>query len=469
MSEAIRPDELTPYWALRNELFRASSYKVPTYLLSSPMKRTDNIDVFHEGRQFSGITETEHAMACVTINASPHVGPTIPTDKLLFEARRVFGIQSTLPNMENCPPYVAPQVVVWWEAKSEKLRGVDFHTLHDMDPQQRNEFIHLITHQTVMATRLIKNLRNSAVIWGSWGTGTLNERIKTGLSRGGPSNKLGHCHVSHMEEAYRDLLPMAKTTSIRDAVAFYSPWVMLLTDQFRHAINNFLASSMYEEVSGLPRRTIKKTMSRKSAFKDAVDFYDGFSITFGEELPYETLLNILIAIAGQSEKLYQDCLSIHDDYYKSIFFGGSTTDVTESAWTKLDQRGLPPESISPIIHFISTIKPTYIQLLNYKSNGTPSESLDKWLQRYEIMRQRMQRSNGNESLVSSFVYDSYKGTDQIREIETTWPQHASFWYLIEKMNLNGDELRVKSLQLFPLIGTGKAGPERTLGGLINRS
>ncbi len=472
MSERLSyPVPKSHFANIMQEVERASQYSVPTYVLRSPIKRADNMGVFEEGLAFSGQLESPHAISCVTINASPHIAPSVPVQVMEEYASKAFDMSSSLTEIVgNSSDKVAPQLVVWWERKDVVSDGTDFNALYRMDTKKRAEFVSHIDIQATRATKLIRDLKGSAMIWGSWGSSSVQERKMTGRSRGGPSNKLGHLHVTHMEETYRDLLPQAPETTVRDAMGFYSPWVMLMMDHFRSDMSFFLASAMYSKEGRLPSFTITKTKSRKIP-RDKVKFYDGFDISFHKEIPFESVVQLLTSIAGHSEELYKECSKIHDAYYRAKFTNRSTIDVKKAAAISLSNFGLRPSSIQRFIDFIVTIRPTYIQLQRYKSDQTTAKSaeLNSMLERYEQMRKRMKERSETNAVFDSIVYDTFRDEAEVKQIETTWPEHSSYWYLIDDYKIKGEKIEVKSFKLFPLIGTGKAGPERTLGGLINRT
>ena len=126
-----------------------------------------------------------------------------------------------------------------------------------------------------------------------------------------------------------------------------------------------------------------------------------------------------------------------------------------------------------MLGFLFSIRPTNIQISNWIEQMSKYKNVDVNLllniaNRYAHVSKRIRKNKSYNTTVNSLVYDTYRDKEEIENIKTTWPEHASYWYLINDYKLSGDEILVNTLKLFPLIGTSVTGPERILGGIIKR-
>ena len=447
------------------------NYSIPTFEISPMMKRSDNPSIFKEGEIFSGLLTTKNAMACVTLVASSHTPPTVSTDQFLSIASDVFAINSSLP-IDTDISILAPQVIVWWGKNDTSEIDSDFSKLYNLDSLNRQEFIRLISDETILAVKLIKKIKQSATIWGSWGNGSDNERVFTGRSRGGPTNKIGHTHVTHFDEARKISIPRLQQTDAKDAVNFYSPWVTLVMEKFGGDFSNFINQSVKNDTIDIPEFTIEQTNMDLST-SGHHDFHNGFEITFSSPAKYAKVVDMLISIGGKSEILYKDLLLLYEEFYKDLFMKKSTDETYNRGYLKLKSYGFSQRTAEKMLGFLFSIRPTNIQISNWIEQMSKYKNVDVNLllniaNRYAHVSKRIRKNKSYNTTVNSLVYDTYRDKEEIENIKTTWPEHASYWYLINDYKLSGDEILVNTLKLFPLIGTSVTGPERILGGIIKR-
>jgi len=139
----------------------------------------------------------------------------------------------------------------------------------------------------------------------------------------------------------------------------------------------------------------------------------------------------------------------------------------------LKSYGFSQRTAEKMLGFLFSIRPTNIQISNWIEQMSKYKNVDVNLllniaNRYAHVSKRIRKNKSYNTTVNSLVYDTYRDKEEIENIKTTWPEHASYWYLINDYKLSGDEILVNTLKLFPLIGTSVTGPERILGGIIKR-
>lgn len=441
---------------------------IPVFVLATVMPRSDNLGIFDEGRSFSGVMETEHAKACVTIVASAHVPPTVPTEQFIVAARQVFGDGSTLPDDAKTVDILPPQIIVWWalNSESESNELSDFLEISKMDDQTQREFRELIANQTHKAAIVINVLKGQSIIWGSWGNGNLKERSATGMSRGVPTNKIGHSHVVHIDEAKELLLPENREPTIRDEINFAGPWTSIIQQRFGDEIGEILENGInVKKKVGTPEVKITRQSPENRDDTSRAGQYDGFDVRFKTTAKYEQAIDAMVVIAGILEDMYQNIVLKHTAYYLNSGNAEKQADVSMQLQHDLIEQGFTREKTEELTSFAFGLKPTLIQLKQWKDMGI--NNIDDLYDRYARVSERMRRTS-TDSYFKEIVADTYRPVDEVGEIERTFPVHASAWYLFEDYTVGKDTILVDNFKIFPAVSSTVAGPERILGGVEKR-
>jgi len=150
------------------------------------MARSEGSDIFEEGDDFSGNIRKGVAEASLTITSSPHFFPDIPIGAFTAAAEAGFGKAVTLQPALPVDAKLAPHLVLWWQKKegNEASQSNIFSLYYD-NSDVRSDFIYCIDQQAQKGLKTLLQFEGIPIIYGTWGHGTLEERAKYGLSRGG--------------------------------------------------------------------------------------------------------------------------------------------------------------------------------------------------------------------------------------------------------------------------------------------
>lgn len=79
--------------------------------------------IYEEGKMFGGIESVGQAEAWLAPIVAAHVSSTIPVQRYINEASRVFGVNARLSSKYDMAENFPPQVVLWWKRKGRGLPG----------------------------------------------------------------------------------------------------------------------------------------------------------------------------------------------------------------------------------------------------------------------------------------------------------------------------------------------------------
>lgn len=457
---------------------RDGSLRTPVFEVRPVMPRSDNMSIFEEGKQFGGLVENDTAQACVTIVASAHTPATVPKEAFLRAAKEVFGENASLPESTAGVELLPPQTVVWWATKVDSESGnqfsqerSDFLALAKMSEAERKAMIGAAAEQTTKAARFIETLKGSSVIWGSWGNGTLDERQKTGMSRGVPTNAIGHTHVIHMDEAMELLQEQNQEATLRDEINFFGPWTKIVMERFGDELGVVLQECSNQRLRVLgedPSQEVVISVKRQSQedpdFGAKAGTYDGYTLSFSQPVSYEVALDSLVEIAGSLEQIYQAIVLAHSEFYRNLSNVDFQDGIREQLRVVLESYGFGGDTAAELVAFALDVKPTRVQLESWRGEGNTQVS--RLYDRYLRMAKRLARSGG--SLFAELVADTYRPVEQIREIERTFPVHATGWYLFDQYSTDEKNITLSKCTIFPALSSTVGGTERMLGGVQKR-
>lgn len=439
---------------------------VPIFEVVPVMPRNDNLSVFEEGQSFSGIEQTANAKACVTIVASAHVPPTVPSQEFITASQQVFGERSTLPANAKDIAMLPPQTIVWWALNSQGSGSEksDFQEIARMDKQTQKDFCVLIAHQVYKAAQLIELVKGRSIAWGSWGNGSLEERSVSGMSRGIPTNKIGHCHVIHIDEAKQLLIPQAREHIARDEVNFAQPWTTVIKERFGNEIGIILENAInIQKETYIPEVRIARL---DLANPTIASLRNSFEVQFRTQTTLQNSMEVMIIIAKTLEDLYQKTVSAHTAYYLNSGNTESQAAISLQLQQDLREQGFAQEKAEELARFTFAIRPTLIQLERWRDSG--EHTTDALYERYVRIANRLKRGKSQASYLREVIEDTFKPLEEVKEIERTFPVHASAFYLFDDFTVGQEALLLSSFRVFPEIASSIAAPERILGGIEKR-
>lgn len=425
--------------------------------------------VYEEGRWFSGIKTVGKMEACLTPIPAPHVPSLIPAKDYLEAVRGVFGSESLLPpkykNIENFPP----QLVLWWNKKNDRT-PYDFIAVSKLPQNDREDTCVAISAKCIEGVRLVAKLSGKPEIWGTWGYGTKEERELNGLTRGGPTVKEGHLHISKFDDndssglKFENLPPKTKLNH-------YAPWNQIVLNNFGDSFLPAIKKSLYSQLIDKTDIVIQRENNIKRHQNGAISIRNGFKIDFGEGIPLKSVISVLIGLAGRSEDVYQAIGGLYKLYHVNID-PKEKSKIELEITTVLRSAGFRDHSARELTRFITSVRPTYGQFLNWRkeilnTTGKNFEMIERNIARYERLKRKLDEDNVKNSTRVAIVEDSVKDPTDA-DITFTWPVHSSYCYVIDNYNLTERDIFVKSFYLYPEFVTTESAPERELGVVLRR-
>jgi hypothetical protein len=458
-----------PYWLLRDGISQRTAkgaLDYPVFELAPVLPRTDNLDIFDEGALFSGVSETAGALACVTSVASAHVPSTVPTSEYVDAARAVFGRDARLPEAAKEISTLPPQAIIWWSLKTEAgiSTSSDFIELSALDPKEQIETCKLIAGQTAKSVELIERLKGSAIIWGAWGNGTRPERELTGMSRGVPTNKIGHSHVVHLDEARRLMTPKGDITT-KEAANFADAWTTPLHEHFGEPIARMLDTVLAG--TDLPAAKLTHVAAHNTAADSLVQDYGGLLLDFGRHVPYSEALRAMTVVARTLEDMYQGMVDAHGRYYRAMGNPQLQTAIKSTLSEYLTRQVFTADTASAMTDFVLGVRPTMVQLEQWQDESNPE--LTRLLERYHRVAIWLGRTPTHSSILFETMASSFRPVADVAEIDRTLAVHASAWYLVEEPRLQDGTVYTARVRIYPTISSFVAAPERILGGIERRT
>jgi len=422
--------EFNPYHLIADyieQLKSLNTFNVPIFEIPPVMPRGDSVDIFEEGAAFGGVSQNDDFIACTTAAASAHVPSTIEKEVYRAQAAAAFSYPSQLAPGTASVKTMPPQTITWWAIKhtSGLSRESDFIELARLSPAKRKELYGLIAPNVYHSVKFIESLKGSSILWGSWGNASDAERAATGRGRGVPTNKIGHTHVVHFEEALNILEPADTQATFAEKVDYADPWTHVIMAYFANEIAAALESGLRDGQEGLSDVNVTVQSKDKPDKDSLVKTFDGFIVTLDAEVRYETILEILTRVAGMVETYYQQYLSMSD---QCVLLGD---DIAAQEHLKQEIMASLMKYAVPI-----TVATAFTEMVLHIPPALPI---------------------------------SNEATSEEETLRTLpLAVHASAWYLIEKYRFAEDGLYVQSFKIFPAFSSTKAAPERILNGVQRR-
>lgn len=448
---------------------------IPVTAIAPLSPRSDSGDIFDEAEKFAGYEEEDGAQAYISLIAAPHVKSTIPRDTFAHNAKEIFGIEPGMPASIQETSLLSPQVGIWWRMRDGIADQTALHTLNHLSPIDQTHMYDVIAKQVHKGVRFVSSLGGKPVIWGSWGHGTDVERRKTGGTRGGPTNALGHCHVTRFDKEAQDV-ELRTDLDTQTTMNFFGSW------------NTFLNKNIGKDVSLAFSAIVKNTLGSDvdygirmpSADSDDVRISKGYTFEFADGIGLEDTFHLLSEIGGRMEDGYQQLRTQYGTLHKASEAKEKTA-ALDAMQNTLVAMGFPLETTPEIIDFLKKVRPTVSQMEQWKKElinelgggtvvfthkGSPLEVTTRKLRQAERVRSRLERSRQPEKV--AFLLDTLRTGDEYKNIILTWPVHASFAFVINDYKTIGEETITYGISLYPLVGTSETGPVREMDMLILR-
>ena len=458
---------------IRKVLTRMDSLHSHGIAVSRPpilVPRGASSEIFFEGELFSGIESINRAEACLVPVSTPHVSSTIPVTDYLKVAEEVLGKEALLPSKYGTERFFPPQIILWWRRKDDKT-PYDLINLDKLPFQEKKDFYAVISRKSLEAVKLITRLKEPPTIWGTWGYGTVEERVKEGLTRGGPTVGEGHIHFTCFNQ--NELALAFPELSVKARLNHYAPWNDIILERFWTQLGPYINRVLSSQLAD---QGVEVSVQRENSFerhqRGNISIRNGFRVDFKKEIPFEHVLLLLTELAGRSDEIYQ---RIHElfSYYHKTTNNKEKNYSLEKLVDVLLGSGFSRSKAFEFAFLILSMHPTLGQLLSWRDEMTGNQhfsselnSIEKRIKRYERLQKKFlekKKVDLGVALVEDLVKMPIDNT-----ITFTWPVHASACYVTRDYELLHNEIYVKSLSLYPEFVTTESAPERELGVVLER-
>jgi hypothetical protein len=431
-------------------------------------KREGSLKIHEEGEIFSGIEQVDNAEAWITPVAAAHITSSVATSIYVSEAHKMFGNRTCIPPRYKELEKLSPQVVLWWKRIND-INAYDFIEMNKLNTEEKQSLCYVVERKLIQGIGFVTQIKGKPILWGTWGYGTKEEREKEGFTRGGPTLKDGHMHISFFDPDGQDV--ELQELSVKDKLNHYSPFNNMILDRFGDAISQIIireSTSIFRESPV----SVGKKNEIESHKNGAISLMNGIEIKF-DKARFGEVFELLTRVSGKFEVVYQKLQSLYCDYYCSTD-GKNVDKIWNEAFDYLERQGFPLDSISESIKFIFSIKPTLGQLLLWQTKISQDKEksrilhkLENLIDKYKSIDNRLRNYNGDLVFLSSIIGDQVKYPSD-ESITQTMPVHASFCYIIDNYNLIGEGLFINSLHLYPEFLTTESAAERRLGLVLKR-
>lgn len=435
---------------------RIDNYHPNGVAVSQPsvlVPRSHILEVYNEGLIFSGIYSVGRAETCIAPTPAPHIPASISKEQYLGIASEIFNSPKLYPKYDSVN-YMSPQVTLWWR-RSNDSKAYDFIDINNLSQNEQVDFSNSISRTTKMGVELVEKMKGKPIIWGTWGHGLEEEREKEGLTRGGPTLKEGHLHVSYFKP--EEQMTNVQKVSNKDKLNHYAPWNEIILEKFGSLLGNLINTDFKKVLEGEVKTVVSRVNKIEVYSNQSASILNGFELGFEKPVPLSNVILSLIGVAGNLENIYKNIHRIFNDCNKSHNEREKDMIHQEMCGLFLENE-ISEEESSELAKFILSIQPTYGQLLDYGQEDN--------IKKYERVREKI-NNHKNKSLLMDIVLDALKEPSD-KSIGFTFPVHASFCYIINDYVVKDDEIYVHSINLYPQFATTESGPERTLGLILKR-
>lgn len=427
-------------------------------------------DVFEEGTLFSGVETIRNAECSIAPVPAPHILASVTTDKYLEVATNIFAVKPKLLLKYDGVKLFSPQVVVWWKEKdSQKPR--DFINLYNLSLNERIDFCDAISNKTAEAIEFITKLKGKPTIWGTWGYGSQEERVISGLIRGGPTVNEGHLHVTYYD--YDEQSVSIQQLSKKEKLIHYAPWNEIVLEKFGTDMAGIIKSTLNTHLRSKTEAHVQRENKLEKHTNGSISIKNGFEINFDSEISLKDVLDTLVEMTGKAEAIYENIYDLFSNFHMHANTENRADTIIEMS-NLLQRIGFESKNANEFSKFIFSINPTYGQLENWKfeltadkDNASDLIRVSNLLDKYKRIREKIKNRENKQNLSTAIVEDSLKMPND-SDIMLTWPVHFSMCYIINNYVTKKDGIYVKSISLYPEFVTTESAPERELGVVLKR-
>jgi hypothetical protein len=433
-------------------------------------RREGTSRIYEEGLTFSGIESNNTAETWITPITAAHISSLVSADKYISEACNVFGGGTSMPPRYKGLEALAPQVILWWKGKDD-TNAYDFIEMNKLNMQKKQDICRVVKRKLVQGIDFIDRIKGKPTIWGTWGYGTKEEREKEGLTRGGPTMKEGHIHISFLEPEEQKV--KLQELPLKNKLNHYSPLNNIILEKFGDDISKVIFNELYS----LFKENKPPAVSRENKIEfhknNTVSVMNGIEIKFGE-VQFDDVFELLTRISDKFENIYQNLHLFYHDYHCHTD-ERNRDEIKNRTMDYLKEQGFSSNLSLESVGLIFSIQPTLGQLLVWQNEISENKErthdlyeIEKKINKYKEVVKKLKDYKGNMKFLSSIIEDQVKYPSD-ESITQTMPVHASFCYIIDDYDVKDKQLFVHSLHLYPEFLTTESAPERKLGLVLRRS
>lgn len=399
----------------------------------------------------------------VTIASTPHTLAAVPAGTMADNLDRYFGKRP--PTLED--RYEAPAHLVVWYGNKIDGEVLDMRRAATLHSTERQELYELIAAQTARSVASLQGAVPSIDIWGTTGFGLPHEREQSGRSAGGPSNPLGHHHVTSFEGLHNAAVHN-EPLSLHEQIKMNAVWNALTHKYFSTPFARAAQHTLSTVHTPASRAVV--TPHNKEQARD-----NGYGVEFAESVRFQDMFDALVTLYDRFNVFYQNISGMHGFYHKQK----SKRDTAQLAPTTqaligdlAQELSFTPDEAVDFASFICSIPLTLSQ--RGQQLASESESAARLLHGYRKYLRNSIKTMGVTTLLSQLMLDTTARINKTNpntyaEPSSVWPEHFSFAWVVRDFQTRRDgSVYVSALDLYPALGTTKGGIENVTGLVARR-
>lgn len=469
-----------------------------------------------EARQIGLMDEYDNGVtAGFTFVPSAHTKSLIPISEINKNLSRIRRESShpetredmqptdTLPGINPTLTSVAAHGSIWWWGPDGTR--CDVICLSAMDDADRGTYLHAIADQFQKGIRLFMNslylepdtAHQRLELYGLFGHSTAEERRK-GFSRGAQSNMHGHATIA--DYPYREITDtwvQEEDVTYDAVIKQIAPYDSVVFSLLKADVNQILTRITAERLTDGNHATITSELDHSTRTdRKKTPLYEGYRITFDNEIPMADAYHILLDVVDHFENYYQLTLHHYEQFHKSAgYLDRQQAEVIRFLEVSRDA-GLTLYTAEQFAGFVFNLKPTRGQLVRWIEELKQEKNADNEITVLFLNRQRQkyekadallktERGAARAKLLLQQTYrhltpfeanclfalsrDLYRNPLEIEEIKRTAPMHLSGTYLFDKWRIDSsNRMWINSMTLATRLWTDKGLVEDLLGCGLDR-
>lgn len=391
----------------------------------------------------------------VAIASTPHTCATTPAAEFAADLAAQFG--SSPPTLEGRSE--APTHLVIWYGDREDDEVLDLRRAAKLPQDEQGTLYNLIASQTARSVAALTGKVPSIDIWGTTGSSQPHEREESGRSAGGPSNPHGHHHVTSFASLYDEAI-QDQPLPLHEQVKLNAVWNWLMHKHFSEPIARAVAHTLSEVPSKAANAMVEPLYKEQE--RD-----NGYTITFAEDVTFQDMFGALAVLYDRFDTFYQNVTELHSShrYRKNLRDKRFAVFAQDLIGDLAMELMFTAEEAHNFAHLICSIPQTFSQRAARKLTPDAVEALQHHRRR---VRDRLKKKGVN-TLLGQIMLDTTAFIDKTdpttyAEPSSVWPEHFSFlWVVKDFKTADNGALLVKSLEIYPALGTTKGGIENVTG------